>query len=806
MYPADSKPQRLGLWITLAVALVYCLWLGAHWLPLDWSDKEMSASASRVWDIKAELTQHGVLPWWTPQFMSGSSYGLNYARGFYLLPWLLFSTFTSLQAAGKLMALCAIFAGAVVTYFCARHFLRHEWAAVLAALAFMLHPEQIIRAAGAEHMTIILFFPFIPLLWLTFARALESNRLRDALWCALAVALAMWTDNKQIFIQGVFLFCYLLYWIWPTERRRRWQSTARTVALIGAASLALGAFMIVPGLIEQKHVKLFYGDPITTWQRGYSFKSLLGLVDRDGVATHDAIQGIQRQLQANAYKPHSQAEADALRDNFQRIFSLNTDSPEKYAGLVLLAVVAVTALFNRRRVNRWLFWFFMAMLMLTVMLGSGFSTVASANLASVSAIFGLDGVPIETQVATLLLMAAIVMGLVLFARRKLTTPRKWIIACAALAAFLAVPGFRIMALMPFFKEVRAPYVFYDLPAAFIGAMLAGFFVTDVLEAERWRAHVPKIVGCVALLLFLDYWPYQKPMKENGVPERTIQNLKTTYSALKQDADWVKTYAVSGRYFHLLGPMWSGKPQVWEAFYNWMAPLGTGLLNQRGGGSREVLNLFAARYVIFDKTDPDMQSPQMQQVLAAYRNTFSVARENDDFAVFRNDTAHSYITGYRRACLFVGDVVHDLPELSLALANHNWPLVHGSACPDATVKYENVYRGGEPAAAPVHSSEVVQFTDLQLVREDAQRIRIRLNAPGDCLAVIAESYYPFWCAEIDGRPVEVLRVSCALMGVNVPAGNHEIVLYYKPPRAYALAGAISLLALVGCGLAAWRCKS
>ena len=149
MTPAP-QPRRVGLWITLAVALLYCGWLGWHWLPLSWSDKELAASASRVWDIKTELTTHHQLPWWTPNFMSGSSYAINHSRGFYLLPWLAFSTFTDLETAGKLVALLAIFASAVAMYACARHFLRHDWAAVLAAVAFMLHPEQIIRAAGAE--------------------------------------------------------------------------------------------------------------------------------------------------------------------------------------------------------------------------------------------------------------------------------------------------------------------------------------------------------------------------------------------------------------------------------------------------------------------------------------------------------------------------------------------------------------------------------------------------------------------------------------------------------------------------------
>jgi hypothetical protein len=241
----------------------------------------------------------------------------------------------------------------------------------------------------------------------------------------------------------------------------------------------------------------------------------------------------------------------------------------------------------------------------------------------------------------------------------------------------------------------------------------------------------------------------------------------------------------------------------------MCPIGTGLLNQQAFSSWAnhcaFLNLLGARYVVFDKTDPDMQSPQMKQMLASYRQTFRVAIENEDFAVFRNDGAHPYVTGYARACLFDGDI-RNSAQLALVLAALNLPLVHGSARGDATAKYERVYRDGETPVAPLRNGETVSLADAQLVRQDAQRVHIHLNAPRDCLAVIAESYYPYWRAEIDNQPTEVLRVSCGLMGLNVPAGAHEIALCYEPPRAYTLAGVVSLLALIGCGLAAWRCKS
>jgi uncharacterized membrane protein YfhO len=231
--------------------------------------------------------------------------------------------------------------------------------------------------------------------------------------------------------------------------------------------------------------------------------------------------------------------------------------------------------------------------------------------------------------------------------------------------------------------------------------------------------------------------------------------------------------------------------VYEAFYNWMCPLGTGLLNQNGGGSRELLNLFAARYIVFDKTDPGMQSPKMQQLLADYRQAFPVAVDNEDFAVLRNDTAHPYVSATTKLCLFTGDVRRS-PQLALALSGKSYTLVHDGP---PQLHYERTYDDYSATFPPVTESAPLPLGDVQLTRENSQVVRIKLNAPEECVAVIAESYYPFWRASVDGQSTEVLRVDCALMGVQLPVGLHEIVLRYQPPRAYALAGVVSALTLL-----------
>ena len=118
-----AKTSAVVPWAVLATALVYCAWLGWHWLPLDYSDGEFVGFVSRLWDVRRALLQQHALPWWTPYYLSGSSYGLHHSQGLYLLPSLLFSVFFDLLTSVKLTALLAVVAGTVAMYFCARHFL-----------------------------------------------------------------------------------------------------------------------------------------------------------------------------------------------------------------------------------------------------------------------------------------------------------------------------------------------------------------------------------------------------------------------------------------------------------------------------------------------------------------------------------------------------------------------------------------------------------------------------------------------------------------------------------------------------------
>ncbi len=781
-----AKTSAIMPWAVVATALAYCAWLGWHWLPLDYSEGEFAGFVSRLWDVRRALLEQHALPWWTPYYLSGSSYGLHHSQGLYLVPSLLFSAFFDLLTSVKLTALLAVVAGAVAMYFCALHFLRSQWAAALAALAFLLHPAQLIRAAAREHLGISVFMPFVPLTWLFFARSLESRRFADALWCALAVAGSVWAHNKMALVNLLFLAAYFVYWVFDGAWRERLRSGARTGALVGALALSLGAFFVVPGLTEAQHVKLFEGEPLRAWQATWSFKSLFGLVDRDGVVTRDAMQRVVERVNARGVR--SPQEYNQAR----RIVELQSDSPEKYAGLALLAVLAAGVLAARRREHRSLFWFFVGALLASVMFAYGPSTVWQANAATWSAVMGLEDMPARARLAAALALLAAAAFLVAFYRAKLTTARRRFAGAAALAVFLFLPAFALVAGLPLFEEIRAPYVFYDVSAAFLGTLLCGFFVTDVP-----RSRIPLIVGGLALLLLVDYWPYQQPTRDNGVPARTLASLRSAYESFRPDPDAVKVYVISARELRVLVPVLTGKPLAYESFYNWMSPKGTGYLNTQAPGQPALLNLLGVRYLVYEKSDPRLAAAA--DALKGFRALYPVHHENEDFVVFRNPHAQAFLAAFGLAARFEGDPAHSV-ALALALAERRWPLIHADVA--AAGPFDRTYRPGDAATMPDQAGQAVALQVEDLNRERSGSIRATVTTAVPSWLVINESYYPYWHATLAGRSVPLYRASTGLMAVHLPAGRQSLMLEYSPPLTYFLAQLLSAAALLAAFSALW----
>ncbi len=748
--------------VVVAVALAYCAWLGAHWLRFSYSSGELPIYASRVWDLERELARAHRIPWWTATFHDGSSEAFVYATGAWIAPWTLLARALGLVAAGKVLTLLAIGGSGVSMFFCARRFLRSEWAAALAALAFLFHPQLLARAGGVEHLYVVMFAPLVPLAWLTLARALDRARFVDAFACAVTLDAMLWMQNKQTLVQLVFLAAFAA-WSLARDRERR-ASKAKTLATIAALALPMIAFFVTPMITELRAFKLFEGDPLEAWQRMYALTDVGTLVDRRA-------------------------------DQFD------------YAGVVTLTLAALVILYGRARRDRALFHLVVACEAAAIALGHGPSTVASSAYRALA---------VHTSHAALALFAiGFVVVLAELARCKLRTARAWLVAIVACAAFLFVPWFRLVALVPFYGDVRAPVVFYEVPGMFFGSLLAGFFVTDVIERSRVASRAPLAVGALAVLMLTDASPFERWMTTCDVPAKTIDNARAMYAALGAEAAKGtpasgKVYVVGGRFFHIMGPSWGGPPLVTEAGISYMAPRGTGMLAAVAGESlsmqRAYLDLVGVAWLVFDKSDPHSHTPGLDAQLAAYRKIYPLDREDDDFAVFRVPHARAYVSGYAHAAIAHHGDARRSAEVALALAHAGYALVQAEGeslalPPEMAPTTITVDAASDPFAVPPKLPREDTLTDVVVTRDTDDRIDARFTATAASVAVVDESFYPFWHATLDGRSTPILRAAFGLMGIAVPAGVHAVALTYEPPRAYAWSAELSALAFFSFAVAA-----
>jgi len=98
--------------------------------------------------------------------------------------------------------------------------------------------------------------------------------------------------------------------------------------------------------------------------------------------------------------------------------------------------------------------------------------------------------------------------------------------------------------------------------------------------------------------------------------------------------------------------------------------------------------------------------------------------------------------------------------------------------------------------------VTRATDARVLaqRFESQRVVLEVEAAAPSLVVVAQTYYHWWRAEVDGRPTPVWRANYAFQALEVPAGRHQVRLSYQD-RLFQAGGFLSCLSLAGC-LAIW----
>ena len=107
------------------------------------------------------------------------------------------------------------------------------------------------------------------------------------------------------------------------------------------------------------------------------------------------------------------------------------------------------------------------------------------------------------------------------------------------------------------------------------------------------------------------------------------------------------------------------------------------------------------------------------------------------------------------------------------------------------------------AQPVQPGDTIALTSYA-----ANKLTFKSHSANGGLAVFSEVYFPWgWQATIDGKPAPISRVNYVLRAMQLPAGDHTIVMTYDPQEVHQTEGlatgaiiAIFAILLLGAGLA------
>ena len=115
-----------------------------------------------------------------------------------------------------------------------------------------------------------------------------------------------------------------------------------------------------------------------------------------------------------------------------------------------------------------------------------------------------------------------------------------------------------------------------------------------------------------------------------------------------------------------------------------------------------------------------------------------------------------------------DNVAAAPRAVLAVGFTADPVPRAVACTETQVQ---TAKGGDASAASAPTGTVDMWGTGEVTTD------FQVATP----LLYAESSYPGWKVDLDGRSAPLLRIDHALMGVVVPAGHHTAIFSYRPTR-------------------------
>lgn len=762
---AGAASAKLFLAVFVAI---YCAVLGAGWLAQTPSQEELYGGGGRFLnEVVHNFRATDGVPWWSTNFMQGSSMA-NFALCAVPLTCGILSKAVFGDPAGiKFAALLVIPLSAFTMFLFARRLTANEWIGALAAVLYVMSGQMLVRIGNFEHWMGSYSYIFPPLILWAFLKVAGEGSWRASAWLAFAWSAMMLSYAKLTFMFAPMAAVFFVWLLLDQPERRVSLLRGTLVSLVLVCLMAV--ILLLPLTREYQWVSAFSFDNFAGWQQAFSIKSFTSVLDR----------------------------ANGLFANMRPDFV--ADRGQFYLGLITLFSVAAVFWWSRKH-STWLatrdgvlLRLFVGITLLALWLSQGpFSVFTGAQEF-------LKGSPKAPDwIAALMWLMTCIPPFLIYAILP-AGRRRGLWAAVLILTYLFVPGFILLEKLPMYRDIRAPWGFWEVGffAASVAGALALHQLFDALIEKRDRLVVAGLLG---VILLLDSSAYFSKFFAPGLPAQTFSDFDRSQNYLKTSLIEGRVYPMSGRYFYLRTPMQSGRGLNSEAAWSHFQMRGMRALVNGANSSPTAMQTYmrvaGISHVLLDKKDP-FTPPEIQNAFAqAYPTGFDSeyirVLENKD-ALAPAFVAREYLAmdpgteGLAAAFLDAAGRINAVP-IELGPDERGFPFLAGTGSTDAGIQLAQKY-----AQSPGTPFQRVPYSQ---VRKDPSRMVFDPFGDRNGWLVVTEAWHPDWQAYSDGGRLPVFKAFGGLMAVPLSRTNGPIEFLFAPPRWYDLAVWISGLSWAG----------
>jgi len=771
--PEKQKTQPLEMngrpkLFLAAFVAVYCLVLGFGWLSQTPSQEELYGGGGRFLnEVVHNFKATEGIPWWTANFMQGHSTA-NFALCAVPLAIGICSNAIFGDPAGiKLAALLIIPLAAFTMFIFVRRLAQNEWTAVLASILYIVSAQMLLRIGNFEHWMGSYSYIFPPLILWAFLKVADEGSWRASAWLALG-----WSAMMLSYAKLTFMFAPMagIFFVWllldqPERRVALVRGTLVSLALV----LVMAVILLLPLTREYQWVSAFSFDNFAGWQQAFAMKNFISVLDR-----------------ANGLLAQMRPDFIADRGQF-------------YLGLVTLFAVGAVFWWSRKHAewlatrNGVLLRLFVGMALLALWLSQGpFSVFTGAQEF-------LKGSPNAPDwIAALMWLMTFIPPFLIYAILP-AGPRRGLWAAVLIILYLFVPGFLLLEKLPMYRDIRAPWGFWEV--GFFAAAVAGAIalqqVFDSMIDKRDRLVVAGLLGVIVML---DASAYFSKFFAPGLPAQTFSDFDRSQEYLKTSLIEGRVYPMSGRYFYLRTPMQSGRGINSEAAWSHFQMRGVRALvtgaNSSPGAMQTYMRVGGISHVLLDKKDPFTP----QEIQDAFAQAYPTGFDSEYIRVLENRDslapafiAREYLAmdpgteALAPAFLDAAGRINAVP-LELGPNQRSFPFLAGTGSTASGIQLAQKYSQG-----PGAPFERVPFSEP---RGNPSKMMFDPFGERKGWLVVTEAWHPDWRAYSDGSQIPVYKAFGGLMAVPLGRTNGPIEFVFSPPRWYDLAVWVSGLSWAG----------